>query len=124
MQAIDRAHRIGQKKSVQVFRLITLNSIEEKMFNLQIFKNYIANNVVDANKISETNINTDSIFQSFENFAADKIDAEIEEKEKERSREKKHMSKLERIMEVGEEKMRENEMQYESVKKLLGKSQE
>ena len=31
MQAMDRAHRIGQKKEVQVFRFCTEGSIEEKV---------------------------------------------------------------------------------------------
>ena len=31
LQAMDRAHRIGQTKVVQVFRLITHNTMEEKM---------------------------------------------------------------------------------------------
>ncbi|ODV69041.1 hypothetical protein HYPBUDRAFT_160833 [Hyphopichia burtonii NRRL Y-1933] len=31
LQAMDRAHRIGQKKQVQVFRFITENAIEEKV---------------------------------------------------------------------------------------------
>ena len=31
MQAMDRAHRIGQKKEVQVFRFCTESSIEEKV---------------------------------------------------------------------------------------------
>ena len=31
LQAMDRAHRIGQKKTVRVFRLITEHTIEEKM---------------------------------------------------------------------------------------------
>lgn len=31
MQAMDRAHRIGQKKEVQVFRFCTEMSIEEKV---------------------------------------------------------------------------------------------
>lgn len=31
MQAMDRAHRIGQTKQVKVFRLITLNAVEEKI---------------------------------------------------------------------------------------------
>ena len=30
-QAMDRAHRIGQKKEVQVFRLCVENSVEEKV---------------------------------------------------------------------------------------------
>jgi SNF2 family DNA or RNA helicase len=34
-QATDRAYRIGQKNSVQVFRLITKNTIEEKIYELQ-----------------------------------------------------------------------------------------
>lgn len=31
MQAMDRAHRIGQKKQVRVFRLIVEKSVEEKI---------------------------------------------------------------------------------------------
>ena len=31
VQAMDRAHRIGQKKEVQVFRFCVENSIEEKV---------------------------------------------------------------------------------------------
>ena len=35
-QATDRAHRIGQKNNVQVYKLITKNSIEEKIYELLI----------------------------------------------------------------------------------------
>lgn len=31
LQAMDRAHRIGQLKEVRVFRLITENTVEEKI---------------------------------------------------------------------------------------------
>ena len=34
-QATDRTYRIGQKRNVQVYKLITKNSIEEKIYNLQ-----------------------------------------------------------------------------------------
>lgn len=37
-QAIDRVHRIGQKKDVVVYRLIGAGAIEDKMFRLQVFK--------------------------------------------------------------------------------------
>lgn len=38
LQAMDRAHRIGQKKIVHVFRLITENTMEEKMIEKQTMK--------------------------------------------------------------------------------------
>jgi len=37
-QAIDRVHRIGQKRDVVVYRLIASAAIEDKMFRLQVFK--------------------------------------------------------------------------------------
>jgi SNF2 family DNA or RNA helicase len=43
-QATDRAHRIGQKKTVYNVKLITRNSIEEKVLSLQRKKR----SVIDA----------------------------------------------------------------------------
>ena len=37
-QAMDRAYRIGQKNSVKVFKLITLNTIEERILEVQKYK--------------------------------------------------------------------------------------
>ena len=37
-QATDRAYRIGQKNDVLVFKLITLNTIEQRMFEVQKYK--------------------------------------------------------------------------------------
>lgn len=48
-QAADRAHRIGQKNVVQVIRLITEGTIEEKMYQLQEKKRDLIDQVVQAN---------------------------------------------------------------------------
>ena len=47
LQAMDRAHRIGQKKVVNVYRLITRGTLEEKILNLQAFKIDVASTVVN-----------------------------------------------------------------------------
>lgn len=55
LQAMDRAHRIGQRKVVNVYRLITRKSLEEKIMGLQKFKLITANTVVsDENASMET----------------------------------------------------------------------
>lgn len=45
-QATDRAHRIGQKNVVQVFKMITKGTIEEKIFTLQQKKKELIDAVI------------------------------------------------------------------------------
>jgi SNF2 family DNA or RNA helicase len=49
MQALNRAHRIGQNKSVFVYRYITGNSIEEKITRLQERKSKLADTFISSN---------------------------------------------------------------------------
>ncbi|GAB4491627.1 MAG: hypothetical protein OHK0045_17780 [Raineya sp.] len=46
-QAIDRAHRIGQKHSIIAYKFITRNSVEEKILALQENKKRLAGEIID-----------------------------------------------------------------------------
>ena len=48
-QAVDRSHRIGQQKPVFVYRLITKDSIEERILDLQERKSALAADLIDEN---------------------------------------------------------------------------
>ncbi|SEL12440.1 DEAD/DEAH box helicase [Parapedobacter koreensis] len=45
-QAIDRVHRIGQEKKVMAYRLVTPNTVEEKVLQLQAAKDALADGLV------------------------------------------------------------------------------
>ena len=62
---MDRAHRIGQKKTVNVYRLITKDTVEEKIMSLQRFKLNIANTVVSADNSSMNTMSTGQILDLF-----------------------------------------------------------
>lgn len=44
---MDRAHRLGQKRTVHVFRLLMRDSLEERIMSLQRFKVDVANAVIN-----------------------------------------------------------------------------
>ena len=49
-QATDRTYRIGQKRNVQVYKLITKNSIEEKIYDLQKRKSVLRDSMLSTNQ--------------------------------------------------------------------------
>ena len=52
IQARERSWRIGQTKNVTVYRLLTSGTIEEKMYQRQIFKTYLTNKILKDPKQS------------------------------------------------------------------------
>ena len=65
-QATDRAYRIGQKNNVQVYKLITKNSIEEKIYELQERKAKLADNMLDTKAKFISQLSKDEIMNLFE----------------------------------------------------------
>ena len=65
-QATDRAYRIGQKNNVQVYKLITKNSIEEKIYELQEKKSKLADNMLETNTVFVNKLTKEDILKLFE----------------------------------------------------------
>ena len=79
---MDRAHRIGQTKAVTVYRLVTRNSIEERMLSLQQFKLKVAAGVVTADNADVTKMRADQLTQFLSSesaFFADVSSASLRE---------------------------------------------
>ncbi|WP_270852274.1 DEAD/DEAH box helicase [Clostridium tertium] len=57
-QATDRAHRIGQKNIVEVIKLISKDTIEEKIIKLQEEKKELISKIIDGDTLSGETLNT------------------------------------------------------------------
>lgn len=64
-QATDRTYRIGQKKNVQVYKLITKNSIEEKIYDLQQKKAKLIDNMLSTNETFINKLSKEDIMELF-----------------------------------------------------------
>ena len=64
-QATDRAHRIGQKKNVQVLKLLVKDSIEDKIDELQHRKESISRSVITENETYISNMDKDDMLALF-----------------------------------------------------------
>ncbi len=62
-QAIDRAHRIGQTQSVIAYRMICVNSVEEKIIDLQESKRDLADAIVSQDKSLISELTSDDLTQ-------------------------------------------------------------
>jgi SNF2 family DNA or RNA helicase len=60
-QAIDRSHRIGQKRKVISYRFITKNSVEEKIMALQHKKRSLSDSLVSAEPSLVKQLNIEEI---------------------------------------------------------------
>lgn len=64
-QATDRAYRIGQRNNVQVYKLITKNSIEEKIYKLQERKAKLADEMLDTKTKFVSKLSKEEIMELF-----------------------------------------------------------
>ena len=60
-QAIDRTHRIGQDKTVFSYRLITRNTIEEKILKLQEIKKELFESLISADNASIKSLSEEDV---------------------------------------------------------------
>lgn len=65
-QAMDRAHRLGQTRPVTVYRLVTRNSIEEKILARAKQKGTIQNLVIQGGRFNLNTDEADDIFKPSE----------------------------------------------------------
>lgn len=60
-QAIDRTHRIGQTRKVFAYRIISKDTVEEKVLELQKTKRDLANSIINADNSLIRNLSKEDL---------------------------------------------------------------
>jgi SWI/SNF-related matrix-associated actin-dependent regulator of chromatin subfamily A protein 2/4 len=89
MQAQDRAHRIGQTREVRVLRLITVNSVEEKILACARHKLNVDEKVIQAGKFDNR-----STWNERKTFLEQIISAENEENDEDEAPDEDEINKM------------------------------
>lgn len=109
LQAMDRAHRIGQKKQVRVFRFITENTVEEKIVERAEVKLRLDKLVIQQGKLVDNktaSLNKDEILNMIR-FGANHVfaskDSDVTEED------------IDKILQKGEEKTAEQRQKLDAL---------
>ncbi len=65
-QAKERIYRYGQTSSVEIYRLITRNTIEEKIYHKQIYKDFLSRKILENPSIETTDYEIFDLFSFYE----------------------------------------------------------
>ncbi|KAF1978633.1 DNA repair and recombination protein RAD26 [Bimuria novae-zelandiae CBS 107.79] len=76
IQARERSWRLGQKRDVEIYRLMCAGTIEEKIYHRQIFKQFLTNKVLKDPKQRQTFQNAD--LHDLFTLGSEKTDGETE----------------------------------------------
>jgi len=108
LQAMDRAHRIGQKKQVRVFRLVAENTVDEKIVEKAEVKLKLDRMVIQQGKLAEqkTNLNKDEMVSMIRHGASHIFSS----KEGELSD-----LDIDKLLEIGEQKTAEQKQKMEEL---------
>lgn len=62
---MDRAHRLGQKRTVNVYRILVRGTLEERIMSLQRFKLDVAAAVINQENVSLKGMDTSQLLDLF-----------------------------------------------------------
>lgn len=109
LQAQDRAHRIGQTKQVYVFRLVTEDSMEEKVLERALQKLRLDQLVIQRGKTPSANksVTSNELLQMIHHGAQQVLDSSIGEKT-----DFDDSFDIESVLKTGEEKTQQLQQKY------------